>query len=522
MRRVANATLFFYFRTNNYMMQTYLRTLFLALVFIFFSNVHGQTNALALKNGCKAVQKPSTFFTPTAYTAKVNPWSVLALQDESGMSGWCSGAASKVPYVFVFELSEDFSINKLVFNTFCQKDYTLISAKDIKLEFSSTSAKTGFAPAIALVLEENKINTFDVAPIKARWIKLTILSNYGNPQWTQLMEFEAWGNYGTQTPNQPSLTGVWKSNFDWVSFNKTSDNTIYGCYKWAAGELYLKSINRNSYTFNWKQKDGGQTGWCVLVLNKEGTQMNGIWGLNKDTTTFGNWELIKTQTTAYQCNNDGSANTVSKTKVAPKTVPPINIMIEVLDHTSSKPLAGTIDVYTSTNYYKVPGEGQFTADINPSNFMVVKTAIPNYYPTIDTFKITDAEQKALYATRIIKLYKLTAGSNILLHNLLFARTSYELLPASLPTLDQLVTVLNQYPNMYIELSGHTDNVGDSKQNVLLSQQRVNSVKQYLVDKGIEGYRIKTVGYGEKYPVSSNDGEQTRKLNRRVELRIITM
>jgi outer membrane protein OmpA-like peptidoglycan-associated protein len=504
------------------MMQQYLRTLFLAFVCLSFSNAYGQTNALALKNGCKAVQKPSTFFTPTAYTAKVNAWSVLALQDESGTSGWCSGAASKAPYVFVFELSEDYSIQKLVFNTFCQKEYTLISAKDIKVEFSITSSKTGFASATALVLEENKINTFDIAPTKARWIKLTILSNYGNPQWTQLMEFEAWGNYVSPTLNQPSLIGVWSSNFDWVSFNKTNDKNLYGCYKWANGEMYLKNINRNVYTFNWKQKDDGQQGWCVLVLNKEGTQMNGIWGLNTDTTTFGNWELIKTQTTPYVCNNDVVANTVSVTKVVTKPVPPINVMIEVLDNSSSKPLVGVIDVYTNTNYYKVPGDGAYTADINPSTFMVVKTALPNYYPTIDTFKLTDNEQKSLYATRTIKLYKLAAGNNILLHNLLFARTSYELLPASLPTLDQLVTVLIQYPDMYIELSGHTDNVGDTKQNVLLSQQRVNAVKQYLVDKGIESYRIKTVGYGEKYPVASNDGEQTRKLNRRVELRIITM
>jgi outer membrane protein OmpA-like peptidoglycan-associated protein len=97
-----------------------------------------------------------------------------------------------------------------------------------------------------------------------------------------------------------------------------------------------------------------------------------------------------------------------------------------------------------------------------------------------------------------------------------------LLPPSLPPLNQLISVLNQYPGMIIELSGHTDNIGDTKQNVLLSQQRVATVKEYLVENGISADRIKTVGYGEKYPIVSNDGEQTRKFNRRVEMRIIKM
>lgn len=479
----------------------------------------GSINSVALKNGCIVVQKPSTFFTATAYSAKINAWSVYGLQDQSAATGWCSGAASRAPYVFVFELSEDFIIDKLTFNTFCQKEYPGISAKDIKVEFSVTSAKTGYASAVPFLLEQNNINTFTITGAKARWIRLTITSNYGNPQWTELMEFEAWGDYVTKTLKPLSTTGVWNSNFDWVSLNKNSSGIIYGCYKWSRGELYLKSIDRSSYTFTWKQLDDGQQGWCVLVLNKEGTKLNGIWGVNSDTTKFGCWELTKTQNTPYNCSND--LTPVAK-KEEPK-IPPINVMIEVVDASTKKAVEGTIDLYTRKNYYSVlSADGMYTADIKPDSFIVVKTSLPNYYPTVDTFLLNDKELKSLYTTHTIEVSKLAAGNSILLNNILFARTSSVLLPASIPPLNQLIAVLNKYPDMIIELSGHTDNVGDTKQNLLLSQQRVAVVKEYLVTNGIASDRIKTVGYGEKYPIASNDSEQTRKFNRRVEMRIIQM
>ncbi len=502
------------------------------LGFLFFINISlqvtyaGSINALALRNGCRVVKKPATFFTPSAYTAKIEAWSVYGLLDQTETTGWCSGAASKVPYVFVFELSEDFILNKLSFNTFCQKEYKSISAKDIKVEYSVTSAKTGFISAGTYLLEENKINTFDITPVKSRWVKLTILSNYGNPQWTELMEFEAWGDFAVPAIQPQSIVGVWNSNFDWVSFNKSSDGTLYGCYKWANGEVYLKNVTRKTYSFYWKQKDDGQNGWCTIVLNKEGTKMSGIWGFGSDTTKFGYWEFSKIQSVPYSCPNDAATNASVKKekKELEKKIALLNIMIETIDKNSTKAIPGEIELYTVANVYKIPsGDGTYTADVSASSsYMVIKTAHPDYYPTVDTFKISAEEQTLLYATRTITLSKLTPGNSILLHDLLFARTSYELLPSSFVPLDQLVKVLNQYPSMYIELSGHTDNVGDEKQNLKLSQQRVKTVKDYLVSKGIDPSRIQTVGYGQKYPVASNDGEQTRKLNRRVEMRIIRM
>jgi len=504
------------------MIHKYLSILGLLLLSIVHTNATS-INALSLKNGCIAVLKPSTFFTETVHSAKINEWSVNALHDDKDNTGWCSGAASKVPYVFVFELSEDFILNTFSFNTICPKEYAGISAKDIKVEYSITSAKTGFINAGNFVLEENIENIFPIADTKARWIKLTILSNHGNPQWTEIMEFKALGEYMVSTPKIPSITGVWDGEFDWISIKTSSNNTIYGCYKWSKGELYIKKIERSAHSFSWKQNEDGQQGWCIMVLNKEGTKLNGIWGINKDTTIFGCWELSKKQSTPYDCLNDliATQNTIKKVEKA--VTIPLNIMVELVDKNSKKSVPGIIYVYAKSNFYSIISEdGLYTADVKPDSIIIIKTALTNYYPTVDTFTILPQELKANYVTHVIEISKLEAGSNILLNNILFNRTSYVLLPSSIAPLKQLITVLNQYPNMLIEFSGHTDNVGSAKQNLKLSEERVETVKKYLVDNGINGDRIKTVGYGSKYPISSNDGEQTRKFNRRVEMRIISM
>ena len=69
------------------------------------------------------------------------------------------------------------------------------------------------------------------------------------------------------------------------------------------------------------------------------------------------------------------------------------------------------------------------------------------------------------------------------------------------------------------VAGHTCNIGTDQYNQRLSERRANSVRQYLVSKGIDANRLSAVGYGESRPKYSNDTEETRRLNRRVEISI---
>ena len=75
------------------------------------------------------------------------------------------------------------------------------------------------------------------------------------------------------------------------------------------------------------------------------------------------------------------------------------------------------------------------------------------------------------------------------------------------------------PEVSIELASHTDSVGDDNSNMLLSQRRSESVKQYLIDMGIELDRIEAQGYGEKQPKATNETPEGRAKNRRTEVRI---
>jgi outer membrane protein OmpA-like peptidoglycan-associated protein len=86
-------------------------------------------------------------------------------------------------------------------------------------------------------------------------------------------------------------------------------------------------------------------------------------------------------------------------------------------------------------------------------------------------------------------------------------------------LDNVAEELTAYPEITVELSGHTDAKGSDAYNQSLSERRVASVKQYLVGKGIAAERMTTVGEGETKPVADNETDEGRELNRRVELKI---
>lgn len=88
------------------------------------------------------------------------------------------------------------------------------------------------------------------------------------------------------------------------------------------------------------------------------------------------------------------------------------------------------------------------------------------------------------------------------------------------TLDgNALALINKRPNATFEIAGHTDSIGSDSYNQDLSQRRAVSVRNYLVDKGVDADRMTAVGYGESQPVADNDTEAGRAQNRRVELRI---
>jgi outer membrane protein OmpA-like peptidoglycan-associated protein len=89
-------------------------------------------------------------------------------------------------------------------------------------------------------------------------------------------------------------------------------------------------------------------------------------------------------------------------------------------------------------------------------------------------------------------------------------------PASFPRIDRVVEYMVHKPAARIRISGHTDNVGNARRNQRLSESRAKAVRQYLVSHGIAESRIEAVGHGDAQPLTSNDSEEGRAQNRRIE------
>lgn len=93
-------------------------------------------------------------------------------------------------------------------------------------------------------------------------------------------------------------------------------------------------------------------------------------------------------------------------------------------------------------------------------------------------------------------------------------------PDSYPQLKELLEYLQRHEEINVEIGGHTDNVGNDAHNLKLSQDRANTIRNYLVQKGIKAARVTARGYGASQPVAENDTEKGRQLNRRTEVKVL--
>jgi OOP family OmpA-OmpF porin len=84
-------------------------------------------------------------------------------------------------------------------------------------------------------------------------------------------------------------------------------------------------------------------------------------------------------------------------------------------------------------------------------------------------------------------------------------------------LDDVATRLNNHPDVYFEVAGHTDSTGSAEANRTLSTLRAEAVRDYLLTKGVSADRLVAVGYGEKRPIADNNDPAGRAINRRVSL-----
>jgi len=194
-----------------------------------------------------------------------------------------------------------------------------------------------------------------------------------------------------------------------------------------------------------------------------------------------------------------------------KTKKPLGAEFELIDVSTGK-------TFISSKSDPVTGEFLLVLPINKNYALNVNS--PGYCFFSETFFMKEATDPSKPFLMDVPLIPLELNAKVVLKNVFFETAKFDLRPESKAELGKLIAFMNNNPNIKIEISGHTDNVGDKKMNQTLSENRAKSVYNYLVANGIDASRLTYKGYGDTQPVVPNDTPENRQINRRTEFKII--
>lgn len=201
----------------------------------------------------------------------------------------------------------------------------------------------------------------------------------------------------------------------------------------------------------------------------------------------------------------------------------------VIDAESYEPIAKATVSLPGLATTTTAEDGTFTLTGVPAGLAVLSAEAPGYVTGNATRDVIGGETSegveiplARSGVVVFDGQEVRQGERIILETIQFDVNSANLRSESIVELDKLASFLGEYPRAEIELSGHTSSEGGADLNRRLSYRRVLSCKNHLVGKGIDAARITTVGHGPDQPVASNDTEEGREKNRRVELRITNL
>jgi outer membrane protein OmpA-like peptidoglycan-associated protein len=120
----------------------------------------------------------------------------------------------------------------------------------------------------------------------------------------------------------------------------------------------------------------------------------------------------------------------------------------------------------------------------------------------------------------ISVKALKVGTKLLLHDIFFQFNSFVLEDTSYRELDRVIELMKQNPTINVEIAAHSDDVGGDDFNTKLSGKRAQNIADFLEKNGVDKARLRPIGYGKKFPVASNETEEGRAKNRRVELKVV--
>jgi outer membrane protein OmpA-like peptidoglycan-associated protein len=162
--------------------------------------------------------------------------------------------------------------------------------------------------------------------------------------------------------------------------------------------------------------------------------------------------------------------------------------------------------------------GKYVVKLRKGDKYEVNVNSPKGYAFYSTKVNMDENQKDQKLD--VKLTALKPKTRLTLKEITFQTNSAELASSSFAELDRVVKLMIENPDLRIEISAHTDDIGSDSYNLKLSDKRSESVVSYLIDKYIPVTRLVAKGYGKSLPLVPNTSDENRSRNRRVELKII--
>ncbi|MES2731933.1 MAG: OmpA family protein [Bacteroidota bacterium] len=229
--------------------------------------------------------------------------------------------------------------------------------------------------------------------------------------------------------------------------------------------------------------------------------------------------------TSYK-NSLGKSD-IFRIKLPPQIKPEPVVLIsgKVLNAKTKEPLEAKISYETLPNGKEVgiarsePGTGNYKIVLPAGKLYGFLAQTEHFYPINQNLDVSELKAYT-EIKRDLYLAPIEKGEIIRLNNIFFDFAKAILKTESYPELNRVVELLNANPTMEIAIQGHTDNVGADMDNLKLSQDRSQAVVTYLVEKGITQARLGAKGFGEIKPIATNDTDEGRATNRRVEFEVI--
>ena len=192
-----------------------------------------------------------------------------------------------------------------------------------------------------------------------------------------------------------------------------------------------------------------------------------------------------------------------------RTMQKLKARIELIDLETGKPFIETVSNKIS---------GEFIACLQGNKNYALNVSCDGYLFYSDNFSLKD--QSSVDPLKLdVPLNPMIEGERVVLKNVFFDVDKFILREESKIELGKLLSFLKLNPQIRIEVGGHTDNTGDKARNSVLSANRAKAVHEYLIQNGIEDFRLTYKGYADSQPIADNKTEAGRQKNRRTEFKI---